>query len=73
MPEGNLTLGERRVRIDFNPSKEGVVADIKRHTAAIIDLVNLINAPDAEVSRLKSLAMTHYEDAAMWAVKAATA
>lgn len=66
------TLGERRVRLDFNPSQEGVVYDIKRHTAAIIDLVDKIPATDGEVGRLKSLAMTHYEDAAMWAVKAAT-
>lgn len=70
------TLGERRVRVDFNPSQEGIVYDIKRHTAAIIDLVDKIKAThtnDGEVARLVSLAQTHYEDAAMWAVKAATA
>jgi hypothetical protein len=70
------TLGERRVRVDFNPSQEGVVYDIKRHTAAIIDLVEKVRETsgthNAEVHRLCSLAQTHYEDAAMWAVKAAT-
>ena len=66
------TLGEQRVRVDFNPSQEGVVYDIKRHTAAIIDLVDKIPALSGETSRLKALAMTVYEEAAMWAVKAAT-
>lgn len=69
------TLGEKRVRVDFNPSQEGVVYDIKRHTAAIIDLCEKLrdNYPgNHEANRLISLAQTHYEDAAMWAVKAAT-
>jgi hypothetical protein len=32
-----------------------------------------IAAPNPEIIRLWSLAQTHFEDAAMWAVKAATA
>jgi hypothetical protein len=36
----------------------------------MIDLCETLKAKDA---RLASLAQTHYEDAAMWAVKAATA
>jgi hypothetical protein len=74
-PTRRPTLGEHRVRLDFNPSGEGVVYDVKRHTAAIIDLVQLIkiNNPDGEVARCCALAMTAYEEAAMWAVKAATA
>lgn len=76
MPEEReQTLGERRVRIGFNPSQEGIVFDIKRHTASLIDLVEKIkgNHPGSpEVARLIALAQTHYEDAAMWAVKAAT-
>jgi len=71
--ERTQTLGESRVRIGFNPSQEGIVADIKRHTAAIIDLVEkLRETGDHEKNRLVALAQTHYEDAAMWAVKAAT-
>lgn len=68
------TLGERRVRVDFNPSQEGIVYDLKRHTAAIIDLVQKVkeNTSDPEALRLCSLAQTAYEEAAMWAVKAAT-
>lgn len=64
------TVGEARVRLDFNPSQEGVVYDIKRHTAALIDLCELLKPRE---HRLASLAQTAYEDAAMWAVKAATA
>jgi hypothetical protein len=53
------------------------VAKIKRQAADLIDLIELITASDGgdqynEVIRLKALAQTHVEDAAMWAVKAAT-
>lgn len=70
------TKGEKMVRMDFNPSQEGVVYDVKRHTAAIIDLVEKIrmnNIHNQEAQRLCSLAQTAYEEAAMWAVKASTA
>lgn len=70
------TKGEKAVRMDFNPSQEGVVYDIKRHTAAVIDLVEkirLLNPSSQENQRLCSLAQTAYEEAAMWSVKAATA
>ena len=71
-----MTLGEKRVGIDFNPSGDNTVAQIKRHAADFIDRVNAIDADafeePGEVKRLKALAMTHAEDAAMWAVKAAT-
>ena len=75
MPQGSL--GASRVREDFNPSKNDLVTKIKRHTADLIDLCHeQADKPAAqgnEIGRLWSLAMTHYEDAAMWAVKAATA
>lgn len=70
------TLGELRVLYDFNPSGEGVVYDIKRHTSAMIDFMEKVREAhkgDPEASRLCSLAQTAYEEAAMWAVKAATA
>lgn len=70
------TKGEYRVGIDFNPSGDDMVGRLKRAAADLIDLVEEIEAqPDAEVpevQRLKALAQTHIEDAAMWAVKAAT-
>ncbi len=68
-----MTLGEYRVGISFNPGGHEMVNKIKRASADLIDLVNSIDAADIlEVGRLKALAITHIEDAAMWGVKAAT-
>jgi hypothetical protein len=80
-----MTKGEYRVGISFNPSNNGKVDQIKRMAADLIDLIETIPATarddnteggaavrSAEVGRLKSLAQTNVEDAAMWAVKAAT-
>jgi len=65
-----MSVGENRVRVKFNPSAEGVVDQIKQQTARLIDLCEELKAKDP---RLASLAQTSYEEAAMWAVKAATA
>jgi hypothetical protein len=65
-----MSIGEDRVRTKFNPSADTVVEQIKQKSAELIDLCETLKAKDA---RLASLAQTHYEDAAMWAVKAATA
>lgn len=68
-----MTTGEYRVGIDFNPGGHEMVKRIKRAAADLIDLIETeIDGGHAEVARLKALAMTHIEDAAMWAVKAAT-
>lgn len=69
-----MTPGEHRAGVDFNPSKNPEVDEIKRLTANLIDLCQAQTeaAENPEVKRLWALAMTHYEDAAMWAVKAAT-
>jgi len=64
-----MTIGEDRVRVKFNPSSDGVVDQIKQKSAELIDLCETLKDKDA---RLAALAQTHYEDAAMWAVKAAT-
>jgi hypothetical protein len=64
-----MTLGTDRVRISFNPSADSVVDQIKQKTADLIDLCETLKPLDA---RLAALAQTHFEDAAMWAVKAAT-
>ena len=74
------SIGENRVRTDFNVSNSSVVDDVKSKSAQLINLVqNGIDIPEGtppeaqgEFVRLKSLAMTAYEEAAMWAVKAAT-
>ena len=69
-----MSLGEDRVK--FNPSDSSVVSQIKQKSAELIDLVQSMPKPDGgkanEFARLCALANTHYEDAAMWAVKAAT-
>ncbi len=65
-----MSVGEDRVRTKFNPSANSVVDQIKQKSAELIDLCETLKVKDA---RLASLAQTHYEDAAMWAVKAATA
>jgi hypothetical protein len=82
-----MTKGEYRVGITFNPSNDDMVGKIKSAAADLIDLIETIPLPkeegplgeykrqqshSAEVGRLKALAQTHVEDAAMWAVKAAT-
>jgi len=70
------TLGEQRIRTKFNPSSEDIVQKIKDKSAQLIDLVAEIkyegDINKGERARLVSLAQTAYEQAAMWAVKAAT-
>jgi acetolactate synthase small subunit len=68
-----MSKGEQRVRTTFNPNNDSVVEQIKQKTAELINLIDLMSTNDAEVNRLKALAQTSYEEAAMWAVKAATA
>ena len=65
-----ITTGEKRVRTTFNPSNDDTVSQIKQKTAELINLCETLKEKDA---RLASIAQTQYEDAAMWAVKAATA
>ena len=76
------TLGEQRVRVEFNPSNVGNVNFFKEKSAEIINVLedlrkaNILDSSEnynvAEHMRLISLAQTAYEEAAMWAVKAAT-
>lgn len=68
------TLGEVRVRTEFNASGSTTVDKIKGRTAELINYVNsLPSENNSEQKRLVALALTAYEEAAMWAVKAATA
>jgi len=64
-----MSIGAQRVRESFNPSKDNMVDKIKRYTADLIDLCEDLKHLEP---RLASLAQTAYEEAAMWAVKAAT-
>jgi len=74
-PQRPQTLGEQRVRLSFNPNANARVETIKTRCASIIDLCEDMKVGEtrSEVIRLLSLAQTHVEDAAMWAVKGATA
>lgn len=76
------TTGQYRVGSAFNPSGDDAVTQINARAAALIDCIEAF-ADDAadraengdqlnEIRRLKALAMTHTEDAAMWGVKAVT-
>lgn len=75
----NKTLGERRIRTEFNPSNDDYVSIIKQKSAELIDLIDQATSNPSwgdtdfkEFLRLKALALTNYEQAAMWAVKMAT-
>ena len=83
------TIGEQRVRTDFNVSGNDAVTLIKEKSAELINLCQAMRNDEAvavldeskeafharcgEKLRLVALAQTAYEEAAMWAVKAATA
>lgn len=80
-----MSRGEYRVGITFNPALKGgdtvggeKVQEIKRAAADLIDMVDatfegdLTSVQSDEIRRCKALAMTKIEEAAMWAVKAAT-
>jgi len=56
---------------DFNPTGDRRVAEIKSKTDELIALVREFNgAGGAEAARRAALAVTAYEQASMWAVKA---
>lgn len=83
-----LTFGQKRVGLSFNPSQDSSVSNVKQQTAEIIDYMQAVRndecsktydeSPEVlqqksgEKLRLISLAQTAYEEACMWAVKAIT-
>lgn len=83
-----MTLGEKRVRTDFNVTSSSTVDRLKQATAELINHLEAIKndevsktydkSPEAlqiesgEKLRLISLAQTYYETAVMYAVKSAT-
>lgn len=50
----------------FNPSGSEVVAEIKRQTEDLLAYI----AANVPANRERAIAITNYEQAAMWAVKA---
>lgn len=87
--EEKKSVGELRVRTDFNVNGSDLVAEINRRSAELINLCQAMQNDEAvaipnetrdalyercgEKFRLIEIAQTAYEEAAMWAVKAATA
>lgn len=63
-----MTEGQWRVGVDFNPSANADVDRIKQKAAELIDLIDDIGRD----GRCTSLAMNAFEDGAMWAVKSVT-
>lgn len=64
-----LTIGEKRVRVDFNVDGDPAVDEIKKLAAHLIDACEFEKDKDP---RLCALAQTAFEEAAMWAVKLVT-
>lgn len=68
------TIGEKRVGVEFNPSKNETVDLIKQKGAELINLIHSIEPTDksnpGECRRAQALAMTEVENGLMWAVKA---
>lgn len=72
-----MTEGEYRVGVNFNPSANKAVDDLKAKAAAFIDACIAIEQParatgNLEVATLADRAARDAEGAAMFAVKAAT-
>lgn len=68
------TYGDRAVGLNFNPSQDPVVRDLKTLYAEIINICDKVRKAgnDPETQRLASIAITEAQGAQMWAVKAAT-
>jgi hypothetical protein len=68
------SYGERAVGLDFNPSGDPAVHEVKTRYAEVIDHLNNLRSEtgDTEKKRLCSVAITQAQDAQMWAVKAIT-
>ena len=70
-----LTLGERRVHLNFNPSSDDKIGQFKRMMADAIDFIEEIRVsndnPDAkEINRCVAIAHTELETAKIYCVKA---
>lgn len=69
----SLTYGQKAVGLNFNPSNDPTVQNIKVLYAEVIDTLMAIPCGDpSERQRLIKEAITQAQTAQMWAVKAAT-
>lgn len=69
-----LTFGQKAVGLNFNPSNNPKVQELKEAAAQFIDLCNTLReeSTDNEVKRMAAVAITEAQTAQMWAVKGAT-
>lgn len=71
--ERPLTVGETAVGLQFNPSQDPTVKELKELYAKIIDILDADRGSNRdERARLASVAITEAQTAQMWAVKAVT-
>ena len=70
-PNRQMTLGEKRCHINFNPSSDDKIGTFKRMMADAIDYCQneLLMTEDGEAKRCFSIAMTELETAQMYGVK----
>lgn len=73
-PQRELTFGEKRVGLTFNPSKLPQVDEVKRTAAFLIDYFKEFQdkATNPEIKRALAEAMTNIETGCMFAVKGLT-
>jgi hypothetical protein len=67
-----LTLGQKRVGVNFNPSENKTVNEIKNKAADLIDLIETLREgglASEEKHRLISIAQTEIETGCMYGVK----
>ena len=67
------TLGSKRVGLDFNPSGDILVRNVKTEIAALINLIDTIPNINHQTGRWKAMAQSDLETGCMYAVKALTA
>lgn len=69
-----MTFGERAVGLDFNPSSNPLVTQVKSAYAVVIDQMHNLreSSQDPEIKRMAAVAITEAQTSQMWAVKALT-
>lgn len=69
-----LSYGCKAVGLDFNPSGDSDVTEVKKAYATVIDRLHQLRdeAGHSEKGRLLSVAITEAQTAQMWAVKGIT-
>ncbi len=72
LPQREMTLGEKRCHINFNPSSDDKIGAFKRMMADAIDFCHEeqhTTSTSTEADRCFEIAMEHLETAQMYAVK----